>query len=134
MDRKKELEAMSPIQLMDLLEQYKIDTNCKRSDAIKRILEHEGQPTKATRPPRNQARTKLKALRIAAGFTQKELAEQAEINQGTLTLYEQGKKNFDGAKIQTILKVCTVLGCKLEDIIEDEAILEVIEEYNEATY
>lgn len=133
MDRKKELEAMSPIQLMDLLEKYKLDTNCKRSTAIERILEHEGLPTKATRPPRNQARTKLKALRIKAGFTQKELAEQAEINQGTLTLYEQGKKNFDGAKIQTIMKVCTVLGCKLEDIIEDADILEVIAEYNEAT-
>lgn len=132
-NRKKELEAMNGLQLMDLIEQYKIDPKCKRKEAIERILEHEGFSTKETRPPRNFASTKLKAARLRAGLTQAKLAELTGINPGTLKHYEQGSKPFDGAKFGTIFKTALVLNCKINDLIESEELVELFNEYNNRT-
>ena len=129
MSRKEELEAMNGLQLMDLIDKYKLDPNCKRTEAIKLILEHEGQPTKAKRGPRNKANTKLKAVRVASGMTQKALAEEAGINQRTLQFYEQGAKLIDSASLETILRVAISLNCKIEDIIENDNILDLFTEY-----
>lgn len=129
MNRRKELEAMNGLQLMDLIEKYKLDSKCKRKEAIERILEHEGQPLKETRPPRNFAQTKLKAARLAAGLTQAKLSELTGINAGTLKHYEQGSKPFDGAKFGTIIKTALVLNCSVGDLIENEEVIDLFEEY-----
>ena len=129
MTRKQELEQLTGLQLMDLLEQYKIDTNCKRGEAIKRILEHEGEPLKKTRPPRNAANTKLKALRIEKGMTQAQLADAANINMRVLQHYEQGTKSFDSARLDVILKVCIALNCKMSDILDNENNIELYNRY-----
>ena len=63
---------------------------------------------------------KLKEMRQSRGLSQSQLAEKTGINIRTLQHYEQGSKNFDHARIDTILRVCIALGCKLDDIIENQ--------------
>jgi transcriptional regulator with XRE-family HTH domain len=73
---------------------------------------------------------KLKKLRQAAGLSQSQFAEKAEMSVRTLQHYEQGSKDFDHARIDTILKACLVLNCKLEDIIEKPEYLEMLKKTN----
>lgn len=73
---------------------------------------------------------KLKDVRLSKGLSQSQLAEEAELNVRTLQHYEQGTKNFDNAKIGTILKVAIALDCKIEDIIQNPDYLKLIEHYN----
>lgn len=129
MSRKSELQKMKVTELIQVANKYDISTDKKKSELIEAILEKENPPKK-TRPPRNQASTKLKALRLRAGLTQKQVVEATGINPGTYTQYEQGVKNFDNARINVILKVCVTLGCKLEDLLESPEYLEVLEAYN----
>lgn len=86
---------------------------------------------KKTRGPRNAAKTKLKALRISKKATQKIVAEAANINERTFQFYEQGTKLIDNANLETILKLCLVLECKIEDIIESEELLELLHKYQD---
>lgn len=69
---------------------------------------------------------KLKEKRQAAGFTQSQLAEKTGINIRTIQHYEQGSKIFDHARIDTILKCCVALNCKLEDILDNDECIELI--------
>lgn len=128
MSRKKQLEKMNGIQLVDLMIEYKIPTDCKRSEAIQRILDYENPPKK-TRPPRNAATTKLKAARVAVGITQKQLADAAGLNVRTLQHYEQGAKCFDNARVDTILNVCNALNCSFADVIENDDYITVFNAY-----
>lgn len=70
--------------------------------------------------------SKLKEKRQAAGLSQSQFAIKADMSVRTLQHYEQGTKIFDRARIDTILKCCNVLNCKLEDIIEDESYIEML--------
>lgn len=69
---------------------------------------------------------KLKQLRQAAGLSQSQFAEKAEMSVRTLQHYEQGSKDFNNARIDTIMKVCIVLNCKLEDIIDNQDYIELL--------
>lgn len=88
----------------------------------------ENNKIKKTRPPRNAASTKLKALRVARGITQREMVERTGINAGTYSQYEQGVKKFDNARINVILRVCVALNCRIDDIMENP---EYINAYND---
>lgn len=129
MDRKKELQKMKVIGGLDeLARKYNIDaSHMRKSELIDAILAVENPPKK-TRPPRNAASTKLKALRVARGITQREMVERTGINAGTYSQYEQGVKNFDNARINVILRVCVVLNCRINDIMENP---EYIKAYND---
>ncbi len=70
--------------------------------------------------------SKLKEKRQAAGFSQSQLAEKSGVNIRMLQHYEQGSKNFDHARIDTIIKICIALNCKLENIIENPEYIELI--------
>ena len=73
--------------------------------------------------------TKLQELRVKAGLSQSQLAEKAGIKTNVLQKYELKSENgreFDGAKLKTILKACVALGCSLSDIVEDEEIKELL--------
>lgn len=61
----------------------------------------------------------LKNARIAAGISQSELAKQANVNFRMLQHYEQGTKNIDGAKIETLAAISRVLKCGIADILEN---------------
>lgn len=69
---------------------------------------------------------KLKEMRQARGLSQSQLAEKTGINIRTLQHYEQGSKVFDHARIDTILRVCVALGCKVEDVIENPEYVDLI--------
>lgn len=75
--------------------------------------------------------SKLKEMRQKAGFSQSQLANLTGINVGTLRHYEQGSKNFDHARLDTILKTCIILDCKLENIIESEEYLNLYRAYKQ---
>lgn len=131
-ERKKELEKMTVLGgLNDLARKYDIDINhMRKGEIIEAILQHENPPKKK-RPPRNQAKTKLKAVRVASGMPQTQLAELADINPRTLQFYEQGSKSFDSARLETIVKVAIVLKCKIDDILESEELIALINEYRQ---
>lgn len=128
MDRKKQLEQMTGLQIVDLMEKYNIPIDCKRNEAIERILAYE-KPIKKTRPPRNAAQTKLKAVRIRTGITQKQLADAAGLNLRTLQHYEQGVKTFDNAHISVILRICNALNCTFADVVENAEHIQVFNNY-----
>lgn len=68
---------------------------------------------------------KLKAWRQAKGLSQSQLAEKTGINLRTIQHYEQGSKNFDHARIDTIMRVCVALDCRLDDILENPEYVEL---------
>lgn len=70
---------------------------------------------------------KLKEKRLAQKLSQAKLAEKTGLNIRTIQHYEQGSKNFDHARLDTILKICIALDCSLEDIIEDSATLKLLQ-------
>ena len=72
---------------------------------------------------------KLKEVRLAKGLTQKQLADSANINIRVLQHYEQGTKNFHHARLDTLLKICLALDCKLADIIENEEYIDLLHKY-----
>lgn len=134
-ERRKELQKMTVLGgLSDLARQYGLDIDhMRKSEIIEAILNHEqpqDQPEpKKTRGPRHKARTKLKALRVNSGLTQLEVATRAGLNLRTYQYYEQGNKPIEGAKLEVLLKICLALNCKLDEIIDDPELVEVIEEY-----
>ena len=69
---------------------------------------------------------KLKEMRQTKSLSQSQFAEKTGINLRTVQHYEQGSKNFDHARIDTILKTCIVLNCKLEDILENPEYIELV--------
>ena len=69
---------------------------------------------------------KLKELRQAKGLSQAQFAEATGLNLRTIQHYEQGSKNFDHARIDTIARVCIVLGCKPEDVIENQEYIDLL--------
>lgn len=69
---------------------------------------------------------KLKQLRQATGLSQSQFAEKAEMSVRTLQHYEQGSKDFNNARIDTIMKACIVLNCRLEDIIDNQDYIELL--------
>ena len=69
---------------------------------------------------------KLKKLRQASGLSQSQFAKKTEMNIRTLQHYEQGSKDFDHARIDTVLKACIILNCKLEDIIENQEYINLV--------
>ena len=77
--------------------------------------------------------SKLQQLRQAAGLSQSQFAKAAGINVGTLRHYEQGSRKIDHAELGTLLKICAILKCRIEDIIEDPEIVERLRRHNMET-
>lgn len=75
--------------------------------------------------------SKLKEKRLEVGFSQAQLAKKAGINMRTLQHYEQDNspKTFDNARIDTILRVCLALNCKVSDVIEKQEYVDLINRY-----
>lgn len=47
--------------------------------------------------------------------------------------YEQGVKDLNAAKLQTLLKLCNALNCTLSDLITDPDVLELLTVYEGRT-
>ena len=72
---------------------------------------------------------KLKEMRIAKGYSQKEFAEIVGINFRSYQNYEQGVRSIDITDLATLLRICITLGCPINDIIENEDTLKLLDEY-----
>lgn len=62
--------------------------------------------------------TNLKSQRQKAEFSQKELSEISGVPLRTIQQYEQGQKNINSAKAETVLKLAKALECSAEDLLE----------------
>lgn len=74
---------------------------------------------------------KLQAVRQSRGLSQSQLAQKADINRRTLQDYEQGNKDLNSAKLETILRLCIALQCKMIDIINSPDMVELLHQYGE---
>lgn len=59
----------------------------------------------------------LKSIREKNNLTQQKLSMLSEINLRTLQDYEQGHKNINNAKAITVYRLCKILNCSIEDIL-----------------
>ncbi|HDR7875929.1 helix-turn-helix transcriptional regulator [Bacillus paranthracis] len=60
---------------------------------------------------------KLRKVRIEKGFSQNELAKQAEVSQSHISEIESGIKNVG---VEVLIKLATVLGVQITDLIGEE--------------
>ena len=63
--------------------------------------------------------SKLKRIRENRGLKQTELAEQSGINIRNIQMYEQRVNNIDKAQAHILYKLSRVLGCDIEDLLEN---------------
>ena len=67
--------------------------------------------------------TNLKNIRENRGISQSELAEISGVKLHSIQLYEQRVNDIDKAQAQTLFKISLALGCKMEDLLENPAVL-----------
>lgn len=72
---------------------------------------------------------KLQEKRIAAGLSQSQLAKLSGVPVGVLQHYEQGTRQIDGAKLETLADLAAALGCKISDILESAELAEKVRRY-----
>ena len=63
--------------------------------------------------------TKLGRIRERRGLSQTELAEAAGIEPRSIQLFEQRVSDIDKAPAKTVYKLARVLGCNVEDLLEN---------------
>ena len=63
--------------------------------------------------------TKLKRIRESRGISQSELSEMSGVKLRSIQMYEQKVNDIDKAQAQTLYKISRVLGCNIEDILEN---------------
>lgn len=65
--------------------------------------------------------SKLQERRKSAGLSQSQLADKVEgLSFRTLQSYEQGLRDINKAEAATVRRIAEVLGCNIEDLLEDE--------------
>ena len=70
----------------------------------------------------------LRTFRKKEKLTKTQLSDLTSISMRTIDDYETGKRDINGAKIKTLLKLCKALSCRLEDILTAEETLELLQE------
>ena len=63
---------------------------------------------------------KLKFHREIRDMSQSELAKLSGVPRRTIQAYEQGYKDINKAKVETVLQLAKALKCSIYDIIDDE--------------
>jgi DNA-binding Xre family transcriptional regulator len=88
---------------------------------------HEADVTKfvdaANRLIETNAKTRvsnLQRIRKASGKTQKQLADESGATLRMVQLYEQKQQNINKAQAITLARLARVLGCEVEDLLENE--------------
>ena len=62
--------------------------------------------------------TNLKRLRTMAGYSQSELAKEADVAVRQIQLLEQRQRDINKAQFETVIKLAKALGCRVEDLFE----------------
>lgn len=73
--------------------------------------------------------SKLKEKRMEMKLSQSQLAKKSGVKLRVLQHYEQRTKNFDHARIGTILKICLALDCRIDEILENDDYVELYKQY-----
>ena len=63
--------------------------------------------------------TNLKKIRQAQGLSQSKLACLAEVELRSIQMYEQRRNDINKAQVETLYKPARVLGCNIEDLLEN---------------
>lgn len=71
----------------------------------------------------------LKQLRHDKCLSQSQLAADSGVNLKMIQKYEQGVKNINAAKLETLLKLCNSLDCDLLDLVNDPNLESLIKNY-----
>lgn len=67
----------------------------------------------------SQQETRLKTIRENRGISQAELANFSGVKLRSIQMYEQKVNNIDKAQAGTVYKLSRVLGCTIEDLLEN---------------
>lgn len=62
--------------------------------------------------------TNLKRMRKYAGYSQRQLAEEAGVSVRQIQLFEQRRRDINKAQLETVAKLSKALGCRIEDLME----------------
>lgn len=60
----------------------------------------------------------LKAARISAGMSQKQLADLSGVSLRTIRGYEQGQRKLSNASAESLLRLCNIIGCTPDYLIQ----------------
>ncbi len=63
--------------------------------------------------------TNLKRIRLIYGCSQRELAEISGVSLRSIQMYEQRQKDINKAQSDAIYRLAKVLGCTMEDLLEE---------------
>lgn len=63
--------------------------------------------------------TKLKRLRESRGLSQSELAKASGVKLRNIQMYEQRVNDIDKAQVHTVYKLARVIGCDVEELLEN---------------
>ena len=66
-----------------------------------------------------EGESNLKRIRESRNLSQSELARQAGVNLRNIQMYEQRGNNIDKAQAQILYKLSRILGCDIEDLLEN---------------
>ena len=60
----------------------------------------------------------LRLIRVARGYSQSQLAKEANVSIRNIQMYEQGKNNIKKAQADILMKIANALSCDIKDLIE----------------
>lgn len=63
--------------------------------------------------------TNLKRIRVARGYSQKQLAELSGVSLRAIQTYEQRQKDINKAQSDSLHRLAKALDCKMEDLLEN---------------
>ena len=66
----------------------------------------------------------LQEVRKAKGFSQNDLALLSNVNLRMIQHYEQGVKDINVAKLDTLLNLSIALECSIKDLLTNEELIE----------
>ena len=98
------------MKLSDILQMYNVFHEMDIHQFIDAMEEKISQPL---------FETKLKRMRESRGLSQSELATQSGVKLRSIQLYEQRVNDIDKAQAQTVYKLARVIGCEVEDLLEN---------------
>lgn len=82
------------------------------------------EQAKKIRDEKGLEETKLQKIRVERNLSQKQLSVISGVSLRAIQCYEQQTRVIENAKLETLINLSVALGCKIGDILEDEAIAE----------
>lgn len=69
--------------------------------------------------------SRLKTYRERKALSQKELSDISGVSKRIIQDYEQGQRNINGASGERLYRLALVLGCRIEDLLENREEIEM---------